>query len=345
MRGLTDTGCGALSLILSILVGGATSGQACTVPVFRYAMDHWPADMYELRAPTSESLDDATLLNPFRDHPAINWRIREEETLDSSAQLLSPFPGDPLLWEGSLDRESLDRLVDSPARQAVLEGLLEGDSTVWVVVGDTDGSFAARIQNRLDYLEQVVEIPPQDPLDPENKLGPGPALKVGFSVVSVDYEDPKESAFIAMLAGPKRERLLESKTPFASPVFGRGRALDAWTAEELDDVGIDDACIFLISACSCQVKDQNPGWDLLLHCYWEKELIEADDRRLAMGQPETSEPTVYTPPAPETVTFAPEAPAASSETEETESEPWTSVGILIALAAAGVVFLFRAKKG
>ncbi|MFT5104551.1 MAG: hypothetical protein ACI9UA_000166, partial [Pseudoalteromonas tetraodonis] len=38
-------------------------------------------------------------------------------------------------------------------------------------------------------------------------------------------------------------------------------------------------CFFLTGACSCQVKAQNPGWDLLLSADWEKGLLAADQKK------------------------------------------------------------------
>ena len=36
-------------VVIAVVAGGVSS--ACTVPVFRYALDHWPGDPYELEAP------------------------------------------------------------------------------------------------------------------------------------------------------------------------------------------------------------------------------------------------------------------------------------------------------
>jgi hypothetical protein len=44
----------------------------------------------------------------------------------------------------------------------------------------------------------------------------------------------------------------------------------------MDEEGIDEACFYLTGACSCQVKVQNPGWDLPMNVKWNERLIAAD---------------------------------------------------------------------
>ena len=43
-----------------VIIGlGGGLALACTVPVFRYALDHWPPDAYRLEAPVSWMNSDA----------------------------------------------------------------------------------------------------------------------------------------------------------------------------------------------------------------------------------------------------------------------------------------------
>ena len=103
-------------------------------------------------------------------------------------------------------------------------------------------------------------------------------MELKFSILQVKRDDPKESLLVRMLAGPKAGELLEGK-PFVAPVFGQGRVLGAWPADTMDAEGIEEASFFLTGACSCQVKAQNPGWDLLLSVDWKKELLAAEEKK------------------------------------------------------------------
>jgi hypothetical protein len=129
-------------------------------------------------------------------------------------------------------------------------------------------------------MEDQLELP--DPLagedlaglsDPEGEPATSSVnLKVAFSIVRVSRDDPNERAFVSMLL--KSEPDLEDfSMPMAFPVFGRGRALYALVGKGINADTIHEACEFLIGACSCQVKDLNPGVDLLMAVAWE-DLIE-----------------------------------------------------------------------
>jgi len=60
------------------------------------------------------------------------------------------------------------------------------------------------------------------------------------------------------------------------PVFGRGRALEVIPAPQVNADLIHDLTEYLCGACSCQVKEQNPGFDLLLSTDWN-DAIFGDD--------------------------------------------------------------------
>ena len=251
--------------------------SACTIPVFRYALDRWPADQYGLAVNEEWARSDAgeALLKDIGDL-ARRFQFVPSDKTAGEMDLLIPARGSMPIWSGKADAAILKQLATSPARRELVAAILEGNSAVWVMVrgGDAsaDKAFEARLRKRLDYLQSVAAIPPQDPFDPESRLGPGPELKVGFKIVAIDRRDRAEQMFLKMIVGPDGESFLESDLPFAAPVFGRGRVLGAFTAEQLDEEGIDELSLFLLGACSCQVKAQNPGWDLLLDTDWDTEL-------------------------------------------------------------------------
>lgn len=101
-----------------------------------------------------------------------------------------------------------------------------------------------------------------DTNDPSNTLCPGPELEIKFHVLRVSRDAPEEKQFINMLRGPEPEDDLD-EGGFFVPIFGRGRALAAIPNSAIDDSIIDDACLLLLGACSCDVKHLNPGWDIL----------------------------------------------------------------------------------
>ncbi len=335
-----------LFLLLISLVAGF-SASACSIPVFRYALDRWQADPFalEISATDGKDADVARFLRNQTDSSPLNMmtsRMNEE----GLSRLTFPHaaPDATPAWSGKLDGKTLPRITDSPARAEIVKRILAGECGVWVLVEsgqrEADDRAAAALEKRLRYLEQVAQIPAIDPNDPTSKLGPGPALGVKFSLLRIKADDESEKAFTAMLAGPNGY-MENANGPWLSLVFGRGRALGAWAAEGFGNEQIDEACLFLLGACSCEVKRMNPGWDLVLNVDWNESLQ-------AMGFP-PSPPVALQKPvavAPEQQTPKPEAPKpvdAKPETVTIAAAPATvpaqKVGIPPAAIAAGVLLV------
>ncbi|HCN30569.1 MAG TPA: hypothetical protein DIT64_17900 [Verrucomicrobiales bacterium] len=318
--------------LLALTAHGATC--ACTIPVFRYALDRWEADKFQLLLPTEAGPETADLLRPLRANGKANLTIQAVPGVEGEAVLR--FPSRQEIWRGRLNAASLAALLDSPGRRRIVERVLAGDSVLWVVCGgeaDTE-----RIGKRLRFLEQVAALPIQDPNDPDSRLGPGPPLLLKFTTLRLEQDDPAEKLLRRMLAGPRAEFDAE-KTPFAAAVFGRGRVLGAWPLAELDDQALEEASMFLIGRCSCRVKDQNPGWDLLLNVDWDQALKKA-------GQSAAAAPPESAPPqAPETVVTA----AEPSEPQvfvinQFVPLPWLAGGAALVLGAGAWLLLRKAPK-
>ncbi|MBI3876065.1 MAG: hypothetical protein HY300_08955 [Verrucomicrobia bacterium] len=300
------------ALAAACLAAGA-SVRACSVPVFRYALDNWRADNYRLELPAGYAKDEklaAFTRNLGADSP-LNLEVATLPAGEVDTRLLFPpkeNAASPAIWSGSLDAAALAKLTNSPARREIVRRILASESVVWVLVGsgnhDDDDALAKRVEKRLTFLESVAQIPQIDPNDPTSKLGPGPELRAKFSLLRIGTPEagvPTESAFLAMLAGPKADAALAGG-PWLAAVFGRGRVLGAWPAESFGDEQIEEACLFLLGACSCQVKRQNPGWDLLLCVDWDKELAAA---AATAGTSDAAQPAKGNSAAqPETVTIS-----------------------------------------
>lgn len=250
---------------------------ACTIPVFRYALDRWETDSFHLVLPTSVSKDAALseLLRPLRANGKANLdMVTSKDTALANAELRFSTRDQATLWSGPLDQAALGNILDSPARRKIMEHILSGDSIVWVMADrgtPEDDSQAQRLEKRLKFLEQVASLPIQNPNDPDSQLGPGPPLKLKFTLLRFRSDDPAERIFAKMLAGPKA--LIDpTKTSYAAAVFGRGRVLGAWPIDDLDDTALEDASMFLVGRCSCRIKNENPGWDILMNFDWPKEL-------------------------------------------------------------------------
>ncbi len=324
----------------------ARAAECCTVPVFRYGLDNWQADAFRLEVPAS-ALTDPKLADFFRNlGTALPANLEVKAGTAAEARLLFPHHEEaksPVVWTGALTVASLAALTDSPARKEIARRILTGESVVWVLAESgnkaEDNAIAARIEKRLRYLEQVAILQRIDPNDPTSKLGPGPALRVKFSLLRV-ASTPTESLLLKMLVGPKPAAELATG-PWLAAVFGRGRVLGAWPAADFGDAEIEEACLFLLGACSCQVKRQNPGWDMLMNVNWAEELRAAAEK--ARGATPSTVATSLTaaasaPPAntAETVTIISNPPPTPVAQVETQSK----IGIWLGAAVCAVVGLF-----
>lgn len=331
------------AVVVVLLAIFAAAAGACSIPVFRYALDRWQADPFVLHVAPDDAKDEAVarFLRNFTDSTPLNLAIARPAAADASrVEFPHAEPGSGVVWSGKLDAATLERITDSPARSEIVRRTLAGESAVWVLVEsgpkEAGDEVAARIEKRLRYLETASQLPAIDPNDPSSKLGPGPALGVKFSIVRVRADDPAEYFFLKMLAGPKSSGT-QPAAIWLSVVFGRGRALGAWPAEDFGDEQIDEACTFLLGACSCEVKRMNPGWDLVMHAEWDEGLHAAEQARLSSPVAEGQEPPKPAESVkPETVTIRPPAPALAADAVAPQKDiiPWIAGGAFVVIAAA-----------
>lgn len=123
-------------------------------------------------------------------------------------------------------------------------------------------------------LEKKVPMPEGIGL-PGSELFSDVPLLLKFSLLEIDATDPKEAFLVKFLTGIQSDAFADGE-PLLVPVFGRGRALEVIPASDLTSSLIEDLTMFLSGACSCQVKERNPGFDLLIAADWDKELFGED---------------------------------------------------------------------
>ena len=304
LSSMSGAGFRGLGMAILLLTLSVLTGRACSVPVFRYALERWPASPYEAvvfhRGPlagSAQALVTRLSGEVFTNAAPANISV---QTVDLAAQVApemlelwkthqdSPLPmlvlrypqGAPAqgeVWSGPLDTNSIAPALDSPLRRRVAQRLLKGDCGVWVLLesGDQgrDNAAASLLQTRLAYLEKAIQLPKLDPDDIANRVisAAESELKVAFSSMRLGRADPAEQVFIRMLLGSE-EDLKDQKEPIAFLIFGRGRALFALVGKGINDEMIDEACFFLTGPCSCVVKEQNPGMDMLMAVDWDNEI-------------------------------------------------------------------------
>ena len=99
-------------------------------------------------------------------------------------------------------------------------------------------------------------------------------LKMSFSILRVSRTDAAEKHFVHILRHMEKD-LSAAAEPMVIPVFGRGLALYAIVGKGITENNVADAATFLTSACSCEVKQLNPGVDLLMTVDWDGSHVPA----------------------------------------------------------------------
>ncbi|MFC1544626.1 hypothetical protein ACFL4X_00525 [Gemmatimonadota bacterium] len=267
-------------LLTCLCFAGAS---ACDIPVFRYALERWPAERYRLEVftgteMTARQTGALKLLRSLASGPDnyANIDLHLSDHLpdgEPSIVLSHPLPNGKAIyiWSGKLTETNASQITDSPLRRKISGLLGDGHSAVWVVLlcGDPQKDKAAleKLESAIDELEGTLSLP----VAVEEINGEGlPELKVKFSLLALSRDDPNEEILAGMLIASEPDLGSYSDQPIAFPVFGRGRVLYALVGDGIERRNIRDACAFLVGPCACEIKDLSPGMDLLMAADWAK---------------------------------------------------------------------------
>ena len=198
------------------------------------------------------------------------------------------------LHAGRLDEATVRALVDSPLRTKIGDLLEDGCAAVMVFLPGSNaeenkqaekiardivtqaaagkipvesGFLDASMSPMMPPAEGAEEDPAEETLSEEARIAAASRLKMGL--VKVDRSDEAEQWLVRSLMAMEDdlEELTEHPMIFFS--YGRGRAMPPYVGKGINAENLTAEIQFLASACSCFVKDQNPGADMLMHWDWE----------------------------------------------------------------------------
>ena len=288
-----------LTVLISALL--AASAFACQVPVFRYALERWNADKYEVLVIHNGPFESSSqipidslkssqirLAANLELHSVKPEDLRDKNLIDlwtargdgSKPLMVVLYPKsasevpDRIVTSKPLTEANVANVISSPIRTKVAEQLSNGHSAVWIFVPseneEKNTASLKLLRERIAVNRERLTVPTATELDIEpstlakNRI----PLRIEFSIVVLDRTDSKESFLLAALM--RSEGDLDTAEPMAFPVFGRGRVLYGLVGDGIMLETIDTACKFISGPCSCQVKNQNPGFDLLIESDWDK---------------------------------------------------------------------------
>jgi hypothetical protein len=246
-------------------------------------------------------------------------------------------------WEGAPSKSAFNRLIDSPARREIVRSMAAGQAGVFVLLesgnNEKDKAAAAVVQKALNEFSEEFELPLYAkqamglPLDEE--------VEVTFSLLRIAREDPDEEALMDIVQIGFPESEIGGREPLLSTVFGRGRILPFLVGDDISEDNLFYYLGYLSGNCSCEIKWQNPGFDLLIRSNWYKVLAGEVPPPL----PHTSRKVAVTKVTPQRA----DANAASAASTETSSPLLRNLliaagAVLILVAALTAILMRRAGK-
>ncbi len=295
-----------LSLIFFLLISSAV--VASQLPVFRYALENWQPETYELIIIyRNELTNEETAIvewmekNSHENLPYSNYRVRSFDLesddvadmpeLESHLISASPARGyrfvnwsgqtpffvllspaergrNTIICKGPLTFETVKILVDSPARKEIAERILAGDSAVWILI--ESGTFNDAVADEIlnAALTRMNEIFSPEKSETGDSRNSVSHMPISFSMLRLSRNNPLETYFINILLGDVSQTR-DSSYPTVIPIFGRGRVFDLFRGDILDKEKIRAVSEYLVGACEEESKQLNPGYDLLMLADWD----------------------------------------------------------------------------
>jgi hypothetical protein len=286
---------------LAALMGIAGSVWACDVPVYRYALEAWRPEIYHLvvlhrgeikggekrllgrllqasaeqTGTVNLSVSTADVDRPLAPPAADLWQQDGSAPLPRMILIYPRADGrSRAVWSGPFDGANVERLLDSPARREMFRHLTGGQSGVWILVEsgkpEEDNAAARQLEELLAAVPQHLTSPALSQPDRWGTRDTS-ALRIEFSLLRISRADPAEAVLTAMLLQSEPELQSEYvEMPTAFPVFGRGRMLFAVVGDGFSLDTVLMACRVIVGPCSCEIKEMNPGIDLLISGDWDE---------------------------------------------------------------------------
>jgi hypothetical protein len=237
------------------------------------------------------------------------------------------------LHTGRLDEPTVRAMVESPLRTKIGEHLRDGCATVLLFLpgsNEKENKRAEKVAKEViaeagagnipvesGYLDATFGQPmppeseegeqPEDSLSEEERIAAASRLEIGF--LKADRSDEAEQWLVRSLVAMEDDLAELADQPMVFFCYGRGRAMPPYVGKGVNPENLAAEIQFLASACSCFVKDQNPGADMLIRWNW-------DATAEAMA---SKDPTMYGGPMGYEE-FAPEEPTDPAAAAEPATE-------------------------
>jgi len=241
---------------LKILILTAILSLACTTKVSEWVLLNAPADQYTLiyfySGQINETARDQNASIGREIKPA-NIEFRSVEKKDIIQPYYTLYYGNRLFRRYN-DPKDLNGLTVSPLRKKIASEIMTGKLCVLTYL--TTGN-----KEKDEKGMQIIQ----------KALGDSPFRNI-ITVVELSRSSVEESHFVSLLLNVEDD-LKTIPEPMLFGVFGRFRALEPLLGKGITEENIRLMIDFLTADCSCLIKDNLPGTDILFTNNWDNPTI------------------------------------------------------------------------
>lgn len=237
---------------VKLIIVAAVISLACSTRVSEWVLINALPNQYTLVCFANGSVSE-TLKNQNKQ---VSDRITGANILFKTVtrqDVLTPYYG--LYYEDRLfakfkEPEQLRNLTSSPLRRKIAAELMMGKLCVMVYLktGNT-----AKDEKGLHILRKTLESSPFGEI---------------IAVAEIDRNSSDEAHFATMLLNVEDD-LKGINEPMLFGVFGRFKALEPLLGNGISEENINLMISYLTSECSCLIKDDLPGTDILFTDSWD----------------------------------------------------------------------------
>jgi hypothetical protein len=275
------------ALITSLLLAGMMNMpkpvDACTTPVYDYALQHWTPDAWEIRIShgTKPTADEKAAIALLKRTTNANFKITLSTVTGAPSSITVLYPESAgiksTVQKTRLTLQNTETILASPVRKNMANEIARGRCAVWLFLesgnSTKDDAAALTLKATLQELEKTLVLPKR----PEEAASTNDPIAASFAVLHLSRTDPAEEFLVHSLLNSEHD-LRDFNEPMAFPVFGRGRMLYALVGKGINPETIEKACLFAAGSCSCEAKLANPGVDLLMTADWN-EILDRFERK------------------------------------------------------------------
>jgi hypothetical protein len=240
------------SLTLKILILTAIISLACTTKVSEWVLLNVPANRYTLVYFYKNALGEAALKQNAsigREIETANIQFRSFEREELEKPYYGLYYGKRFLSRYD-DAGELKGLTTSPMREKIALEIMKGKLCVLLYLTTGDRS---KDENGMKIIQDALQSSP---------------FKDVITVQKLDRSSTEEKHFVSMLLNVEDD-LKTINEPMLFGIFGRFKALEPLLGKGITGENISLMINFLTADCSCLIKDNLPGTDILYTDNWE----------------------------------------------------------------------------